>query len=172
MRVSSQHSRHVLDGTSGASHGAGHLGSSDPGRVAHVDLVDAPAGERCAQDHFEWPAEPAILDAQSEQVESSHRAHRSEVGADRRACGGEAPTRETDSRRGRASATNPCDARRAPITRSASPASTGAATAMRSAPSKEPSQSMKQTTSSVAARRPVQHAAPNPRRGSNTTCAP
>ena len=107
-----------------------------------------------------------------EQVESSHRAHRSEVGEIGRACGGEAPRRGSDSRRGRAIGHEPLDARRAPITRSASPASTGAATATRSAPSNEPSQSMKHTTSSVAASRPVQQAAPKPRRGSTTTCAP
>ncbi len=38
--------------------------------------------------------------------------------------------------------------------------------------SSEPSQSMKQTVSSVLATRPAQHAAPKPRTGSSTTDAP
>jgi len=49
---------------------------------------------------------------------------------------------------------------------------TGVATSGRSRGSSEPSQSMKHTTSLVAARKPVKHAAPNPGTGSITTLAP
>ena len=54
------------------------------------------------------------------------------------------------------------------------PASTGPATASRSAGSSEPSPSMKHTTpsSASAASSPAQHAAPKPRTGSSTTRAP
>ena len=74
-----------------------------------------------------------------------------------RACSGQA-SRETG--------------RRAPRTRSALPSTTGAATRARSAGSREPSQSMKHTTSSVAARSPAKHADPKPRWGSLITTAP
>jgi hypothetical protein len=66
----------------------------------------------------------------------------------------------------------PAVARLRPITRSAWPSRTGPATLGRSAPAREPSQSMKHTTSDCAARRPVKHAAPKPRCGSLTTVAP
>src|SRR5579862_2628299 len=64
--------------------------------------------------------------------------------------------------------------RRAPSTRSAAPSSTGPATRARSAGSREPSPSMKQTTPSAGAdaTRPAQQADPNPRTGSVTTVAP
>lgn len=61
---------------------------------------------------------------------------------------------------------------RSPITRSAAPAATGPATDGSSLGSSEQSQSMKQTMSSEAARRPAQQAEPKPRRGSSTTRAP
>ena len=61
---------------------------------------------------------------------------------------------------------------RAPSTRPARPAATGSATRGRSPGSKEASQSMKQTTSAVAAESPAQHAAPKPGTGSRTTRAP
>ena len=74
----------------------------------------------------------------------------------RRACGGHAPR----------------SAMRLPITRSASPCSTYATTSGRARGSSDASQSMKQTTSLVAACSPAQHAAPKPCCSSRTTRAP
>jgi hypothetical protein len=66
----------------------------------------------------------------------------------------------------------PGSGRRSPSMRSTSPATTGPATSGSSWGSSEPSQSMKQTTSSAAAWRPAKQAAPNPCFGSRTTKAP
>ena len=67
---------------------------------------------------------------------------------------------------------DPGRGRRRPSTRSAWPSRTGSATLWRSAPSSDPSQSIKHTSSVRAATRPAKHAAPNPRWGSSMTCAP
>lgn len=63
-------------------------------------------------------------------------------------------------------------ARLRPRVRSARPSATGSTTLGRSAPSSEPSASMKQTNSAVAAVSPAKQAAPKPRTGSCTTVAP
>ncbi len=66
----------------------------------------------------------------------------------------------------------PRSAWRSPITRSARPSSTAVASPGRSAGSQLASASRKATTSAEATDRPDQHAAPKPRVGSMTTCAP
>ena len=94
-----------------------------------TDLLDAPAGARRAQDHLERPAEAAVLDAESEQRLAVAGPHRTEIAA------GRCRVRRRTSRARYRLATRRCQghapgsASRAPSTRSARPARTGAATA-------------------------------------------
>ena len=127
-----------------------------------------------AQHHLERPAEAAIDDPEREQVGAPGRR----IGPrSRRRTTGAAPElggERRGSRRARATATRPVRraaraehevgvARRRPARRRA----------RGRAPSNEPSQSMKHTTScGRRARGPAKHAAPNPRCGSATTTAP
>ena len=133
----------------------------------------SPARRRGPQHHLERPAEAPVLEAEAEQRLAAGGAHRAEVaqrdagappqldrehaGWRARACSGHAPRARARARRARGRA---------------APASTGSATRGSSRGSSEPSQSMKQTTSPRAAHSPAKHAAPKPRRGSCTTCAP
>ena len=125
----------------------------------------------CAQHHLERPAGSAV--AQAERRAAARDVRRaSGRGRSSREAG--APThldrQHPVGELGRAAARRPGAAMRAPITRSASSRShvPGDATATPTG-SSEASQSMKHTTSSVAACSPAQHAAPNPRTGSCTT---
>ena len=147
---------------SGAAHRAGHLGPAGPGAVVDVasrrsasppwpPAARFPTGIRCAG--RAGPAPSSRLPARDPQ--------RSDVVQPaRRSCAGSAaparhwpPARAPARRRDRAG-------RRRPTTRSAAPASTGAAKSSRPAGSIEESQSQKATSSAVAATRPAWQAAP------------
>lgn len=136
-----------------AVQGACHFRLPDSRCVLNIDFADTPTGVRRAENHFEWPAEAPVFNAERQEIGPAHRSHRTEVVQVGVRAATQFPREELI--RDTCSGQEPRAATRAPITRSASPLTTGAATSMRSAPSKEPSQSMKHTTSSVAARSPA-----------------
>ena len=140
--------------------------------VVHGDLGDPPAGPPRPEHHLEGPAEAPVDDAQVRQRIATGGAHRAEVGQ-RRAGGAAQPTGEVAVGAPRVRCEAPrVVGRRAPSTRSASPAATGATTAGNAAGSSDASASQNATIGASATARPAAHAAPKPRRGSSTTTAP
>ena len=116
-----------------------------------------------AQDHLERPAEAAVREAELEQrrrrrAPASARGRGGRRPVRRRTLGRERPGSPTRACTGHA----PRSATRAPSTRSAMPPPTGVATRGRSAPSSDPSQSMKQTTSCVGREQAGEAGAPEP----------
>ena len=172
MRLST--SRHVPHRPGRAEQTAGHLGhAAGPGCVVDVDLLDPPPGPSRLDEHLQRIAEPPVAQVQIEQGQPPRGSHRARGRAPGRRPTGAAARRWPRCRAEHGPGTRPDrTGRRRPSTRSARPVDDRPGHPGQLRRIEDPSASMKQTTSLVAASSPAWAAAPNPAGRASTTVAP